>query len=114
VAGESDSGRQATVARTWRGWTRREDADAYAAYIEQTGMSAYRSTPGNRGAWMLRRDDGDRTEFVTLSFWDSTDAIRGFAGDDIDVAIFYPEDDRFLVERELTVRHFAIEPIPPG
>jgi heme-degrading monooxygenase HmoA len=82
--------------------------------IERTGMTAYRRTPGNRGAWMLRRDDGDRTEFVTLSFWDSTDAIRGFAGDDIGVAVFYPEDDRFLVERELTVRHYTIEPAPPA
>jgi heme-degrading monooxygenase HmoA len=114
VADEPDSGQQPTVARTWRGWTRREDADDYAAYVEETGMSAYRRTPGNRGAWILRRDDGDRTEFVTLSFWDSTDAIRGFAGDDIDVAVFYPEDDRFLVERELTVHHYLIDPTPPG
>jgi hypothetical protein len=54
------------VARTWRGWTRREDAEAYVAYLEQTGMPAYRSTPGNHGAWILRHDDGERTEFVTL------------------------------------------------
>ena len=114
MSDESDPVSGPKVARTWRGWTRREDADAYAAYIEHTGMTAYRRTPGNRGAWMLRRDDGDRTEFVTLSFWDSTDSVRGFAGDDIDVAVFYPEDDRFLVERELTVRHYTIEPAPPA
>jgi heme-degrading monooxygenase HmoA len=40
-----------------------------------------RADPGNRGAWMLRRDQGDRTEFLTLSLWDSVDAIRAFAGD---------------------------------
>ena len=68
------------VARTWRGWTRREDADEYVAYIEDTGMRQYRETPGNRGAWILRRDEGDRTEFTTLSFWDSLESIRGFAG----------------------------------
>jgi heme-degrading monooxygenase HmoA len=96
------------VARTWRGWTRREDADAYVEYIEQTGMAAYRATPGNRGAWILRRDDGGRTEFVTLSFWDSLETIRGFAGDDVDRAVFYPEDDRFLIEREETVSHWAM------
>jgi hypothetical protein len=47
-------------------------------------------TPGNRGAWILRRDQGDRTEFITMSFWDSVDAIRAFAGDDIDAAVLYP------------------------
>jgi len=96
------------IARTWRGWTRREDADEYVAYIEETGMRAYRGTPGNRGAWMLRRDEGDRTEFVTLSYWDSLDAVRAFAGDDVERAVFYPEDDRFLVERETRVLHYEI------
>ena len=97
------------VARTWRGWTRREDAEAYVAYLEQTGMPAYRATPGNRGAWILRHDDGELTEFVTLTFWDSLEAIRGFAGDDVEVAVFYAEDDRFLVKREETVTHWQID-----
>ena len=96
------------IARIWRGWTLAEDADAYVAYIEATGLEEYRQTPGNRGAWMLRRIEGDRCEFVTLSFWDSLDAVRAFAGDDPEQAVFYPEDDRFLVERDLTVTHFEI------
>jgi heme-degrading monooxygenase HmoA len=57
----------------------------------------------------MRRDDGERTEFVTLTFWDSLDAVKGFAGDDVERAVFYPEDDRFLVEREETVRHWALD-----
>jgi len=97
------------IARTWRGWTRKEDAEAYVAYVEETGMTAYRSTPGNHGAWILRRDDGDRTEFVTLSFWDSLDAVRAFAGDDVEQAVFYDEDDRFLVDRETTVHHWQLD-----
>jgi heme-degrading monooxygenase HmoA len=96
------------IARIWRGWTRAEDAEAYVAYIEATGLKEYRGTPGNQGAWMLRRIEGDRCEFVTLSFWDSLDAVRAFAGDDPEQAVFYPEDDRFLVERDLTVTHFEI------
>jgi heme-degrading monooxygenase HmoA len=71
-------------------------------------MAEYRSTPGNQGAWMLRRDDGDRSEIITFSFWDSTESIRAFAGDDIDQAVFYPEDDRFLIERDLRVRHYDV------
>ena len=58
---------------------------------------------------MLRRDLGNgRTEVVTLSFWESMDAVRGFAGDDLNRAVFYPEDDRFLVAREETVTHFEL------
>ena len=96
------------VARIWRGVVRRADADEYAAYIGRTGMAGYRNTPGNQGAWMLRRDDGDRSEIVTFSLWESREHIRGFAGDDIEQAVFYPEDDRFLVERDLIVHHYDV------
>ena len=96
------------IARIWRGVVRRDDAEAYVNYIVNTGMAEYRSTPGNQGAWMLRRDDGDRSEVVTFSLWDSRDSIRAFAGDDIDQAVFYPEDDHFLLERDLTVRHYDV------
>jgi catechol 2,3-dioxygenase-like lactoylglutathione lyase family enzyme/heme-degrading monooxygenase HmoA len=96
------------IARTWRGWTRTEDADAYVAYLQETGIPTYLATPGNRAAYILRRPDGDRTEFVTLTFWSSLEAVRGFAGEDVDRAVFYPEDDRFLVDRETTVTHFEV------
>jgi heme-degrading monooxygenase HmoA len=96
------------IARIWRGVVRRDDAEAYVNYIVNTGMAEYRSTPGNQSAWMLRRDDGDRSEIVTFSLWDSRDSIRAFAGDDIDQAVFYPEDDHFLLERDLTVQHYDV------
>jgi heme-degrading monooxygenase HmoA len=88
------------IARTWRGWTSTADADAYVGYLQETGFSEYRETPGNRAAYLLRREEGERTEFVALTFWDSVDAVKAFAGDDVEQAVFYPEDDRFLVERE--------------
>ena len=97
------------IARIWRGVVRADDAAAYAGYIQQTGIDGYRKTPGNRGAWALWRTQDDRAEFITLSFWESRQAIRGFAGEDIEKAVFYPEDDRFLLERDLTVRHYEID-----
>src|SRR5487761_93986 len=96
------------VARIWRGVVRRRDADAYADYIRETGFNEYAETPGNRGAWMLRRDDGDRTEFITYSLWDDGNAIAAFAGDDIEAAVYYPEDDRYLIERDATVMHYEV------
>ena len=68
----------------------------------------YRSTPGNRGVLALRRIAGDRAEFLLVTLWDSEEAIRRFAGDDIEQAVFYPEDDRFLVERDERVRHYEV------
>jgi heme-degrading monooxygenase HmoA len=96
------------IARTWRGAVRKDDGDAYAAYIAETGFAAYTATDGNRGAWLLRREAGDRTEFVTFSLWESLDAVKAFAGEDYETAVFYPEDDRFLVERDDTCTHYEV------
>ena len=96
------------IARIWRGAVRAQDADAYAAYVQRTGIEGYQRTPGNRGAWLLWRVEGERAEFITLSFWESRTAIEGFAGLDIDQAVFYPDDDQFLIERDLTVRHYEV------
>lgn len=96
------------IARTWRGTTRPEDADAYVKYLEKTGFHEYRATPENRGVLALRRVDGERAEFLLLTLWDSEEAIRRFVGDDIHRAVFYSEDDRFLVERGERVDHFDV------
>jgi len=96
------------IARTWQGATKARDADAYLEYLEQTGLAEYRKTPGNRGVLGLRRNVGDRAEFLLLSLWDSRDAVRAFAGDDIEKAVFYPEDDRFLIGRDEHVSHYEV------
>lgn len=96
------------IARIWRGAVRAEDAEAYREYLEGTGLREYQATPGNRGAWLLQRVEGDHCEIVALSFWESMDAVRGFAGDDPKRAVFYPEDDRFLVERDEQVTHHEL------
>ena len=96
------------IARIWRGAVRREDGDAYAAYMRDTGIAGYRRTPGNQAAFMLRRDLGDRCEFVMVTLWDSMDAVIAFAGPRPEQAVFYPEDDRYLVERGLVVDHYEV------
>jgi heme-degrading monooxygenase HmoA len=101
------------IARIWKGAVRRLDGDAYAAYMNETGVPGYAGTPGNRGVWMLRRDVEERTEFVMFTLWESLDDVKAFAGDEYETAVFYPEDDRFLVERDLTASHYDVEP-PAG
>ena len=97
------------IARMWTGAVRRTDGDAYAEYMRETGVAGYADTPGNQGAWMLRRNVGDRTEFVMFTLWDSIEAVKAFAGEDYETAVFYPEDERFLVERALTASHYEVE-----
>ena len=96
------------IARVWRGATRAADAEAYLEYLDRTGHAEYRRVPGHRRTITLRRIDRERAEFTVLSFWDSLDAIRAFAGPDIDRAVFYPEDDHYLVEREDRVAHLDV------
>jgi heme-degrading monooxygenase HmoA len=76
------------IARTWQGATRAADAETYAGYVRQTGIPGYVATPGNRGAWLLCRIDGERAEFLTMSLWDSLEAIRAF-GEDAERAVYY-------------------------
>src|ERR1022692_2925343 len=64
------------IARTWRGAVRAKDAPAYAAYVQKTGIEGYQRTPGNRGAWLLWRVEGDHAEFITVSFWESLRRLR--------------------------------------
>lgn len=95
------------LARTWRGFTKAEDAETYLAYVERTGLQAFRDTPGNLGAMMLVRRTADgRVELQIVSFWESMDAVRAFAGPNPERAVFFPEDARYLVERDEGVGHF--------
>jgi heme-degrading monooxygenase HmoA len=58
---------------------------------------------------MLRRDEDDRTEFITLSLWESVGAIRAFAGDDIEAAVLYAEDEKYLLGDSTVTHHEVIE-----
>lgn len=95
------------IARIWHGRTPRVKADAYLAFLEARAIPDYTSVDGNRGAYVLRRDDGDVAHFLTLSLWESMAAIEAFAGADVAKAKYYPEDRDYLLEFEPEVRHYA-------
>lgn len=97
------------IARIWRGATLAEHADEYAAYLEETGMRGARELPGARGTLVLRRARAGYAEFETILLFDSLDDIKAFAGDDLDLAVFFEEDDKYLVERDLEVRHYEAD-----
>ena len=96
------------IARTWHGRVMTEKADSYMGYLKRTGLSDFRSTPGNMGVYVLRRDEGGITHFMVTTLWSSMDAIKSFAGENPDRARYYPQDDEFLLEREPLVTHYDV------
>lgn len=94
--------------REWRGSVPRDKADKYVEVLERTGLKDYAGTPGNHGVFLLREDSEHETEFVTLTLWESLDAIRAFAGDDPTRARYYAEDNSFLLAFAERVRHYEV------
>ena len=102
------------IARRWRGKVGAADVDAYLTYLEESGIAALRGTPGNEGVVVFRHLDesSQSAGFEVVSYWRDLDDIKAFAGDDISVARFFPYDDRYLIERELSVRHDLVDLFP--
>ena len=96
------------IVRIWHGRVPSQKAALYRAFLNERAIPDYRSVPGNISVHVLERTDGSITHFVTLTFWDSMAAIRSFAGDDVEVAKYYPEDRSFLLEFEPHVVHYEV------
>ena len=88
--------RQPTIARIWRGRTRRARADAYEAYLHEAGIEPLLSKA--LGVQTFREDHDDETEFVTISYWETVEEMRTFAGDDPTAVHHLPRDPEFLIE----------------
>jgi heme-degrading monooxygenase HmoA len=96
------------LARTWHGVTEAAKADEYLEYLNKSGVAEYRATPGNLGVYVLRRVEGDKAHFLLLTLWESAEAIKTFAGPNMEEARYYPEDEQFLLELEPTVTHYEV------
>ena len=100
------------IARTWHGATEASKSDEYLEYLNRTGVPDLRATEGNQGVYVMRRIEGEQAHFLLISLWESIDAIKKFAGEDVEKARYYPEDPAFLLEMELCVTHYEI-PVRP-
>jgi heme-degrading monooxygenase HmoA len=92
----------------WHGRVPTSKADRYREFVNGRAIPDYRSVPGNLSVDVLERRAGDITHFITLTYWDSLDSIRGFAGPDVEAAKYYAEDDEFLLEFEPSVVHYEV------
>ena len=96
------------VVRMWHGRVPTSRERAYREFTNSRAIPDYRSVPGNISVHILEREEGDITHFVTLTFWENREAIHAFAGDPIDRAKYYPEDEDYLLEFEATVVHYEV------
>jgi antibiotic biosynthesis monooxygenase (ABM) superfamily enzyme len=94
------------ITRLWRGWTAVENADAYGRFLLEELFPSMRQIPGFRGADVLRRFEHDEIAFVTLTRFDSTAAVRAFAGDDHETPVLEPQALALLVRYEQRALHF--------
>ena len=69
------------IGRLWHGRTTRDNADSYQRLLVSDVLPGIERIPGSRGAYLLRREVPEGVEFVTLTLFDSMDAVRAFAGD---------------------------------
>jgi heme-degrading monooxygenase HmoA len=96
------------IVRLWHGRVPSEKAGRYREFLNARAIPDYRSVPGNLSVHVLERAEGPVTHFVTLTVWENLAAIRAFAGEDVEVAKYYPEDREFLLEFEPKVVHYEV------
>jgi heme-degrading monooxygenase HmoA len=96
------------IARIWKGQALAASADAYHRHVTHDVFPKLKNMPGNRGTYLLQRPLEDRIEFMALTFWDSIEAVKQFAGADPNVAIVAPEARAVLLEFDDFVRHYEV------
>lgn len=96
------------IARVWTCRTPLETADAFEAHLLATGVAEVEKTPGNAGATVLRRERGGVAHFVMISYWESFEAIRAFAGEDADRAWLHGDDALYRLDPDLFVTHHTV------
>jgi antibiotic biosynthesis monooxygenase (ABM) superfamily enzyme len=97
------------IARIWHGWTKRADAKRYENMLrdEIFPTIAAQNIKGYRGAELLIREDGDEMEFVTLLRFDSTNAVKEFAGSDEHKPVIFPGVEKLLTRME-QAQHYRV------
>ncbi len=106
MSGDEKAGDGPRIARIWRGRTRADRADEYAAYLYEVGVKPLLDKA--LGAQMFREDREGESEFVTISYWESVEAMSRFAGKDPRRIHHLERDPEFLIELPETVQILEI------
>jgi heme-degrading monooxygenase HmoA len=96
------------IIRAWRGRASPAKRSAYPAHFKDNVLPELQSIKGFLGALLLQQDRADVVEFLVLTRWETVDAIRAFAGDDITRAMVEPEAVAALISFDQTVQHYDV------
>ncbi len=96
------------IVRFWHGRVPTARAEAYRDFLNRRAVPDYRAAKGNLSVHILERADAGITHFVTMSFWNDLDAVRGYAGADATAAKYYAEECDFLMEFEPHAVHYEV------
>ena len=96
------------IARIWRGQATIENADAYRRHVTHSVFPSLARLRGHRGAYLLQRETAGRIEFLAVTLWESIEAVRAFAGKDVESAVVEPEAKAVLADFDSFVRHYDV------
>jgi heme-degrading monooxygenase HmoA len=96
------------IARVWHGSTKPEHADAYESMLKPELLPGISKAKGYRGSFLLRRDHGAETEFITILLWDSLDDLRAVAGPDYEKSIIPDDRRKYLSKHDEKAAHYEV------
>lgn len=96
------------IAREWRCICPGDKIDEFIPYLHDTGIKDAENTPGYIGAEILKREIKGESEVVLITFWESIESVKGFAGEDFENAVLYPEDYKYGIRSDLSVKHYTV------
>ncbi len=88
------------IVRMWHGRVDSSKSDEYAEFMKQRAAPDYSSVDGLQKLLFLRKNEKDVAHFLLVTYWDSMESVKKFAGEQPEKAKYYPEDDQFLLEKE--------------
>lgn len=94
------------IARLWHGYTKPENAPTYYDLLRTSILPGLHRIAGYKGSYVLRKEIGAEVEFITLTFWESLDAIRQFAGADYERCVIAPEAAHLLTRHDERSTHY--------
>ncbi len=100
------------IGRLWSGRTSPAGADAYEEFLRSDLLPQVAALEGSQGAYVLRREVPGAVEFVTLTLFDSLEAIGRFAGEESERPVIEPRAAELLTEYDEHVRHFHVAVAP--
>ena len=85
-----------------------EKADEYEKFMIDRAAPDYGSVEGLIKLYFQRKNEEKKAHFLLITLWNSIDSVRNFAGDNPEIAKYYPEDDYFLLEKEKHVSMYEV------